>query len=82
MYPEGPKDPPLLFDLAPDPGESRPIESTTPVYKLALATATAALAGHVATLRSVPDQMLDNFNGPTDAHAYAVCGAPDSKYGG
>lgn len=79
VYPEGQKVPPLLFDLATDPGESRPIQSTAAVYKAALATATAALAGHVATLRSVPDQMHDNFNSNADAHAYAVCGAPDSK---
>lgn len=78
-YPEGLHNPPLMFDLTSDPGENTPLDATLPVYKSALVEINAALGKHVATLRPVPNQMLNNFNSEGQSMQYSVCAAPRSQ---
>ena len=77
VYPPTTHDPPLMFNLATDPGESAPVVPTSATYSAALARINAALVVHAATLTPVPDQMVNNMN--TMSHTYAVCADPQSK---
>jgi hypothetical protein len=85
----GPQDPPVLFDLETDLSESNPLDTTVTMFSAVLAVMNVALAGHLSTVASVPNQMV----GPIDCHratnaptcaggndiAYAVCSAPHSQ---
>ncbi|XP_075395477.1 arylsulfatase F-like [Tenrec ecaudatus] len=53
--------PPLLFDLARDPGEATPLSrDSEPRYDAVLRTVDAALAEHLRSLRPVPQQLALN----------------------
>ena len=67
-------DPPLMFDLASDPGENTPLHSASSEYKAALSTIADAKDKHIATLTPVEDQ-----NGRGSASQYALCEDPDSQ---
>jgi len=87
---EGPQDPPALFDIIADPSESHPINTaTTSTASAVVALINAAVAEHLATVQSVPNQMLGvidchiNTDAPScvggNDNAYAVCSAPNSQ---
>ena len=67
-------DPPLMFNLDVDPGESSPLEASSPVYKHALQTITLAKAKHVATLKPVVDQNARGSNAN-----FSLCKDPHSR---
>jgi arylsulfatase A len=73
-YPEGVQNPPLLFNLESDPGESYPIPSTSTEYKQAAATVLAAKIAHLQTISPVPNQ-----NGRGSNPSFAFCADPNSK---
>eukprot|EP00041_Stephanoeca_diplocostata_P002266 m.25001 g.25001 ORF g.25001 m.25001 type:complete len:554 (-) comp13130_c0_seq2:1676-3337(-) len=67
-------DPPLLFNLDIDPGESFPIASNSAEYTTWRATIEAARDAHEKTLKTVPNQMAMGTNAD-----YGVCGCPQSQ---
>ena len=70
--------PPLLYNVEMDVGESYPIDSASDEYSGALATITAAVAAHKASIKPVPNQMGMG----TDPKYRACCDdTPPSKYG-
>jgi len=73
-WPNGPQNPPLLFDVARDHGETAPIDSTSALYKTTLQQLTAARDTHLATVAPVPNQ---NARGSDPNNAF--CGAPNSQ---
>lgn len=73
-WPNGPQNPPLLFDVARDHGETAPIDSTSALYKTTLQQLTAARDTHLATVAPVPNQ-----NGRGSDPNNAFCGAPNSQ---
>ena len=56
--PDGVHDPPLLYNLASDIGESHPIDPTSDEYKKEMQTINAALQAHLETVDLVPCQVL------------------------
>ena len=62
--PDGVHDPPIIFDLAADIGETTPLDLTTPAVAAAHTEIVAAMKAHLATVHLVPNQMIgDNQNG-------------------
>ena len=70
----GLQNPPLMFNLVEDPGESAPIDNATDLYKNVLKEISDERAKHIATLDVVPDQM-----GRGNSNVYAFCSDPTSK---
>lgn len=86
--PDGAHDPPVIYDLSSDIGEYYPLKTTTTAYKQALAEIDEALATHLASVESVPCQMIAEqaCKGTTapvcvggDDGNLAVCKDPHSK---
>ena len=50
-------DPPLMFHVDPDPGESFPLDPADPVYKAAREEMDGRVAAHKRSLRKVPNQI-------------------------
>ena len=67
-------EPPLIFQLENDPGESYPLDATSDEYKQANATLQAAAAAHRASIAPVPNQMSLGLNA-----SLSVCCDRDSK---
>eukprot|EP00750_Incisomonas_marina_P015540 INCI18359.3.p1 GENE.INCI18359.3~~INCI18359.3.p1 ORF type:complete len:551 (-),score=80.53 INCI18359.3:265-1917(-) len=86
--PNGLHQPPVLFNLGVDGGESHPINPNSTEYEQAMQPIQAAVAAHIASLDNVPCQMLDPSScaetiaplcvGGNDP-SRAVCKDPDSK---
>lgn len=70
----GAHDPPLLFNVLSDKGETQAIAATSAEYKAAMATITAAKAEHLAGLVRGQDQMARGSR-----YAYALCSDPNSR---
>ena len=51
-------EPPVMFNLKDDLGESNPLDLSSPAVADALAEIRAALATHLATVLPVPNQMI------------------------
>ncbi len=55
-------DPPLIYNVEQDPGESYPLDPASAEYKAQRASIEAAMSAHEATLRPVPNQMASGLN--------------------
>eukprot|EP00051_Salpingoeca_urceolata_P005718 m.76364 g.76364 ORF g.76364 m.76364 type:complete len:685 (+) comp14509_c0_seq1:50-2104(+) len=64
----GPQNPPLMFNLTADPGETKPLASSSIEYQTAMAVITEARERHLATITIVPNQ-----NGRGSDPQYAFC---------
>ncbi|EGD83674.1 hypothetical protein PTSG_04280 [Salpingoeca rosetta] len=73
-WPDGPQDPPLLFDLEADPAETKPIHPKSTEYGLIRLRLEEARLKHLSTISIVPDQMARGSKSE-----FAICAAPDSK---
>ena len=56
--PDGPHDPPIMFNLQDDIGETTPLELSEPAVAAAHAEIVAAMKAHLATVVAVPNQMI------------------------
>ncbi|EDQ92898.1 uncharacterized protein MONBRDRAFT_13963, partial [Monosiga brevicollis MX1] len=71
---DGPQEPPLVFNLTADPGETTPLTAWTEEYGATLGVLTAAKEAHLATITPVPDQ-----NALGSLPTYTICGEPNSQ---
>ena len=74
-WPDGKQDPPLIFDMDLDPGESVPLASNSSTYRAALLLASQAKEAHLKTITPVPDQ-----NGRGSIARYVICSDPNSVF--
>lgn len=88
--PDGVHDPPIIFNLASDIGESKPLDLTSPDVAAAHTEIVAAMKAHLATVDLVPNQMIGSAactNSGTTAPScvggndidLAICKDPNSK---
>ena len=73
-WPDGPQDPPLMFDLNLDPGETFPLPSNTSLYKDILHAIAQKRSQHLLTIEIVPDQMAKG-----SIATYMLCSDPNSQ---